>query len=82
MPEYWEGQLCPYIGCSWKCELWGEGWYQCPNCGRKFYAVIADSDYEDYHCYRDGGPMGPAPARVNTIAGSMGPSWATLKQEQ
>lgn len=76
--DNWEGQLCPYIGCSWWCELWGEGWYQCPHCGRVFYASDCDSDYEDYHCYRD--EKGIAP-QVRTIAGSRGPSWATPKDE-
>jgi hypothetical protein len=73
----WTGQLCPYIDCAWWCELWAEGWYQCPNCGRYFYACESDSDYEDWKCYRDGGPMGNAPANVNVVAGSRGPSWAT-----
>ena len=74
--DNWEGQLCPYIDCCWWCELWGDGWYQCPSCGRVFYARVCDSDFEDYHCYRAGGYYGDAPT-VRTIAGSRGPSWAT-----
>ena len=75
--EEWEGQLCPYTDCAWRCTLDGDGWYQCPNCGRPFFASECDSDFEDYHCYRDGGAMGPAPNKVNTVAGDAGPSWFT-----
>ena len=77
LSHLYEGQLCPYLDCAWKCELWGDGWYHCPNCGRPFYAGECDSDYEDYHCYRDGGPMGKAPNKIGAVAGDRGPSWAT-----
>ncbi len=74
-----EWQLCPYIDCGWKCEVWGEGWYICPHCRRPFFARTTDSDIEDWHFYRDGGPMGIAPESALLIAGSLGPSWATPK---
>ena len=80
--EDWEGQLCPWLDCAWKCELHGQGWYQCPNCGRYFYAYECDSDYEDYFCYKDGSAVGFAPRNGTVpIAGDRGRSWVTPKGE-
>jgi len=84
MTEEFEGQLCPYVGCSWKCGFHEEGWHVCPKCYRLFWARSTDSDYEDFHCYTIdcGAPGEPDLPGAVPVAEDWGPSWATPKGEE
>ena len=75
-----EGQLCPYDDCAWYCGFSEEGWYICPNCHREFYAVVTESDFEDFHTYylNDGWGETPPPKPNNVpLARDCGRSWGT-----
>lgn len=74
-----DGQLCPYQDCSWNCGFDKTGRYICPNCKRAFCTDPSDSDFEDWHTYRDGECPEDIPPKPNKIplAQDLGPSWGT-----
>lgn len=76
-----EGQLCPYDDCCWDCGFDQEGWYVCPNCKREFWAIVSESDYEDFDTFfpDDGRGRTPPPKPEGTIplARDCGASWGT-----
>jgi hypothetical protein len=39
----------------------GEGWWSCPRCQYAFFAEVADSDFEDYHCFLEDRIDGTSP---------------------
>jgi len=80
MSEDWEGQLCPYDDCAWKCEFNDVGWYRCPHCRRLFFVRVSDSDYEDWFAYREFETDESKPD-ILPVAGDRGPSWGTPREQ-
>lgn len=77
----WEGQLCPYNDCCWKCELDKPGWWICPHCNRPFYAEINEGETEEYNAYRADERQRIPQQRHVPMAGDRGPSWGTPTAE-
>ncbi len=73
-----DGQLCPYEDCAYDLAIKDSGWWSCGHCLRDFYADSTDSDFEDYHCYRDGErEYTPIKPDKMPLARILGKSWAT-----